>query len=361
MNLRNKQKMVDFNTHLASSAITFKENLKVIVGMIIENVWAERMQAKNFQEIINKVRADIWRGPFDQINEVDEELRSSRFYSNRVGESQLVRPSLVVIEEVDTQREEGGNNQLSSIKNALMANSQIIELEEHAGRDSRKAHVVEDSSAHGPSKGPSGAIEDAPDSENLNPLNTFKKTIPMDPESGVQGDGAQKRVQGRSSSQPVEARGKEEELPDVRTRLVTQVERAKNVRALRSDYFGSFNALDQSEAGAIQFPVSGGPPLSSDKPDNKWFSSQLGSQDPCSSQSNSNRGQPGERKSANNLKFSVLANQTTRKDPVYRSIFRSNVPPNPQKKALDRSGGLLGTNLGQPTLRVPKKAPLERP
>lgn len=356
--MRSKQKKVDFSSHLYTSAMTFKESLKVIVNLLIENIWKERLEPPMFQETLTKIKAEIWRGPFDQITEVEEELRSSRFYSNRVGDSQLVRPSLVAIPEADVQVEEGnGATQLSSIKNALMANSQIIETEQQQNRDGRMTPGSEEFVVANPSafcKAHQKTETDEAESEPLNPLNTFKKTIPLEPEQ-MQPDTLPKKPQVRSSSQPLESRA-HVPLNEERPTKVVQPQKQADMNCVKSEYFGSFKGPDDTDRPGQPYPPVSSQSRLGSTDDGKWFSAHLAPADSSSAHFHVSKGFPMDRRQLNNARMFGVNSQTARKEPVYKSIFRNNPVPPSQKKALDRSANGPGLNLGQPTLRAQKKS-----
>ena len=105
------------------------------------------MKTKNFQEILLKAKAELWRGPFDQINEVDEEMiRSSCYASSRAPEEHKFIPTSptplnydVMIPEVENPRESRELHMLSggALKNVPLSQSQLIESHELIENDLR--------------------------------------------------------------------------------------------------------------------------------------------------------------------------------------------------------------------------------
>ena len=55
----------------------FKENLKLITCSIIDNIWKDGVRQPKINETIKEVFNDIYRGQFDEIKEMDEDMLSS--------------------------------------------------------------------------------------------------------------------------------------------------------------------------------------------------------------------------------------------------------------------------------------------
>ena len=87
----------------------------------------------NFKDTLLRAKTDIWRGPFDQILEVDEEvLRTSRYLSNHSKESSLVDNRDIMIPEVDSNKEENLSGKYELIKNVALASSEYFETDERS-------------------------------------------------------------------------------------------------------------------------------------------------------------------------------------------------------------------------------------
>lgn len=82
-----------------------------------------------------QAKADIWRGPFERINEVEEEvMRSSRFMTNRINGEEVGRLwNEVMIPEVD---ENNHNRSIELIPDLNLVKSVVIEHEDISDRQS---------------------------------------------------------------------------------------------------------------------------------------------------------------------------------------------------------------------------------
>lgn len=64
---------MDLQNQLFINTSIFKENLKLIVGTLIESIWKEKVMSDKIKETIQAAYNQIYRGSFDEIKELDEE------------------------------------------------------------------------------------------------------------------------------------------------------------------------------------------------------------------------------------------------------------------------------------------------
>ena len=74
----------DIRSQLVNNVYIFKENLKTITRVLIDNVWEQRVQAHRLQEVISRAKLSLHRGRCEEILELQDEenCASSGMISN---------------------------------------------------------------------------------------------------------------------------------------------------------------------------------------------------------------------------------------------------------------------------------------
>ena len=72
-----KFKNFDLKNQLTNNTYIFKENLKQISNLMVDQIWKEKMKGQKINSTIEKAKKKIQIGTFDEIKEEDEQISSS--------------------------------------------------------------------------------------------------------------------------------------------------------------------------------------------------------------------------------------------------------------------------------------------
>lgn len=312
-----------------------------------------------------KLKAEIWRGPFDQITEVEEELRSSRFFTNRQPDQWKLSPMDVMIPEVDSHQEEivSSASQLGSMLQAVHPEEKADGADERAPQGAANSAQKGDPAPSG--QGPPRQVDQAVDSERNAPGSNY----PL--------------LRRQSSHYPVfDIIIEDENIPEATNK------RGSSVPPERTDW--KFTSAKGEEEGGIGFtfskskrlnPFDSANQLSAEKSlkdlsainlalsqvasagnllDDKWFAAQIGY--------NEQEHQRGElkgsklkedrpREPSRRTTRSFLLQQTVKKEGMIRSIFKNLGESTKTRKIpqQDRVLGKGGANLSYPLGNGKKK------
>ena len=68
-----KQPKLDLKAQLTNNTLIFKENLKLITSFLIDAIWNDKISQDKIQNTIDWASQLIYKGNFEEIQEVDEE------------------------------------------------------------------------------------------------------------------------------------------------------------------------------------------------------------------------------------------------------------------------------------------------
>lgn len=313
-----------------------------------------------------KLKAEIWRGPFDQITEVEEELRSSRFFTNRQPEQWNLGPMEVMIPEVDSHKEDGVSSTSQFDSMTKMVSPQGPDAERPARRDAFKC--PEEEGRAGPFSESNRQIDQAVDSERQ----TGQQDVPLlrrrsthYPEFDIMID--EENIKAAANSRGMS-------LPPEKTnawQALSAKEEESGIgftfsKSKRLNPFDSANQLSAEKSmkdlsainAALSQVASAGNLL-----DDKWFAAQVGfqedrrvRQEPPASRHKEDRSRDLSRRGSR----SFLLQQTVKKDSsMLRSIFKNIGESSRTKRIPERNSGKIAANQSNPLLKERRKAPWE--
>ena len=71
--MRQRSPNLDLKQQLITNTLIFKENLKILSISLIENIWKDKISDKKIDKTINTASKNVYKGPFEEIKELDEE------------------------------------------------------------------------------------------------------------------------------------------------------------------------------------------------------------------------------------------------------------------------------------------------
>lgn len=84
-----KQPKLDLKAQLTNNTLIFKENLKLITSFLIDAIWNDKISQEKIQNTIDWASKLIYKGNFEEIQEVDEEQLYNSWLNNRTEQERL--------------------------------------------------------------------------------------------------------------------------------------------------------------------------------------------------------------------------------------------------------------------------------
>lgn len=98
-----KKKKFDIQNQLINNTFIFKENLKLIVGSLIDSLWNHRIGPENISQTIQFAQSSIHKGNFEEIIEEEEENYVSSEVPSKISIADPVKNVIVKELEYNTQ------------------------------------------------------------------------------------------------------------------------------------------------------------------------------------------------------------------------------------------------------------------